>query len=90
MRGRWFIAPHAVRRFIERAWPGATYEEALDRLIELSEVARLVRADHTPGVDLYRTPAEPGGRGRIRLLVSRRLPGAPQLVTILVGGREKK
>jgi hypothetical protein len=53
-------------------------------------VARLVRADHTPGVDLYRTPAEPGGRGRIRLLVSRRLPGAPQLVTILVGGREKK
>ena len=87
MRGRWFIAPHAVRRFIERVWPGATYEEALERLIALSASARLIREDHHPGIDLYRTPREPGGGGRIRMLVSRRLPGAPQLVTVIVGGR---
>ena len=88
MRGRWFISPHAVRRFISRAYNGATFEEALEKLIELSETARLIRENHTPGVDLYRTPSLPGGRGRIRLLVSRRLPGAPQLITIIVGGRK--
>jgi len=88
MRGRWFISPHAVRRFMERALRGATYEEALEKLIVASETARLIREDHNPGVDLYRTKAEPGGRGRIRLLVSRRLPGAPQLMTVIVGGRE--
>lgn len=90
MKGRWFISPHAVRRFIERAWPGATFEEGLERLIQVSETARLVRENHTPGVDLYRTKAEPGGRGRIRLMVSRRLPGKPQLVTVLVGGRGER
>jgi hypothetical protein len=73
---------------MERALRGATYEEALERLIAASETARLIRADHNPGVDLYRTKAERGGRGRIRLLVSRRLPGAPQLMTVIVGGRD--
>lgn len=86
MKGNWFISPHAVRRFIERAWPGATYEEALEHLINMSEVSRLVRRDHTPDVDMYRTPNH-GKRRGIRLLVSRRLPGKPQLVTVLVGGR---
>jgi hypothetical protein len=41
--GRWFITPHAVRRFMERAVRGATYEEALEPLITASETARLIR-----------------------------------------------
>jgi hypothetical protein len=86
MKGNWFISPHAVRRFIERVWPHSTYEEALDHLIEMSKVSKLVRQDHTPGVDMYRTPNQGKKRG-IRLLVSRRLPGKPQLVTVLVGGK---
>lgn len=91
MRGQWFITPHAVHRFIERAWHGATYKEALERLIEISETARLIRKNHHPNVDLYRTVKEGHGRrGRIRLLVSRRFSGKPQLITVLVGGNQNK
>lgn len=79
--GPWFVTPHAVRRFIERVAPGMTYEEAIATLIRASKEAKLVRTDHHPGVDVYRTPRV-SGRGGMRMWVSRRGPGAPQLMTV--------
>lgn len=43
--GRWFITPHAVHRYIQRVRPMATYEQALNDLVRLSETAHLVRRD---------------------------------------------
>lgn len=82
-RGRWFITPHAVRRYIERC-PGArplTYEQALARLIRESEKAHMVKARRNPGEELWR-----GGKPhRLRFVVARGNGGMPQLVTVLRG-----
>lgn len=75
--GRWFITPHAVRRYIERVHR-CTYETALTRLIAASESAHPVREEE-PGIWLYRT----GRPLRLRLRVSTRGAGLPQLVTVL-------
>ena len=53
--GHWFITPHAVRRYIDRFAPRATYEEALSALIRLSAEARRVKTLPT-GLVLYRGP----------------------------------
>jgi hypothetical protein len=89
IRGEWFITPHAVERFRQMTQPDWTYEEALDELVGVSQQARPIRALY-PGVWLYRTPKRRVDGRRVsgdRLVVSYRLPGAPQLVTVLPRGR---
>ena len=81
--GKWFITPHAVRRYIERADRRCTYEQALAELVRLSESARPIK-ETSPGVWLYRT----GKPLRLRLTVSTVGPGLPQLVTVK-GGHDK-
>jgi hypothetical protein len=44
-RGRWFVGPHAVARYIERIAPGLTYEQARARIIEDSERAHRVKVE---------------------------------------------
>lgn len=78
IRGEWFITSHAVRRYIERIRPGISYERALGELIEISEGAHPVK-EIEPGLWLWRGPRP----RRLRLRVSTKEPGAPQLVTVL-------
>lgn len=42
-KGRWFVTPHAVRRYLERVRPGLTYEQALAEIIRESWRARPVK-----------------------------------------------
>lgn len=79
--GEWFITPHAVKRYQERCDGPSRYEDALARLIEMSETAHRVKEIHE-GIYLYRV-----GRthGRLRFFVSTREPGKPQLLTVLKG-----
>lgn len=78
--GKWFITPHAVKRYIERVDRRATYEQALADLVRFSEVARSIK-ELSPGVWLYR-----GGRPlRLRFTVAMGGPGLPQLVTVKTG-----
>jgi hypothetical protein len=53
--GRWFITPHAVRRYLQRFAPRSTYPEALAELIRASVSARRVKVLPT-GLVLYRGP----------------------------------
>jgi len=82
--GRWFITPHAVRRYIARLAPEATYEEALAALVRASHEARRVKALPT-GLVLYRGPRP----RRLRFFLQEDVepPALPILVTVL-GGRE--
>jgi hypothetical protein len=89
--GKWFITPHAVRRYIERVDRSATYERALAELVRFSEVARPIK-EIAPGVWLYR-----GGkplRLRFRVAVDPRRsdgsPGKPQLLTVMAGHDREK
>lgn len=50
--GRWFIGPHAVRRYIERVNRRLTYEEALAELIKASHAAHFVKVVHTTPVPI--------------------------------------
>jgi hypothetical protein len=83
--GRWFITPHAVRRYIERC-PGArllTYEQALEMLIDESERAHRVKIRRNAGEELWR-----GGKPwRLRYVVRVDVPAGtlPQLLTVLRG-----
>jgi len=78
--GRWFVTPHAVRRYVERVDPQLTYELALAALIRESETARRVK-ELEPGVWLYR-----GRRPRrLRFRVAENDRGAPQILTVLKG-----
>lgn len=82
-RGRWWISPHAVRRYIERC-PGArrlSYGEALERLIAASETAHFVKTRRNSGEELWRGPKP----YRLRFVVCRANAGLPQLVTVLRG-----
>lgn len=76
--GRFFITPHAVRRYIERVRAGLSYEDALARLVTITEGAHRVR-EIGDGVELWRGPKPE----RLRLRVSTRGPGLPQVVTVL-------
>lgn len=83
--GNWFVTPHAVSRWQQYEMGGSTYEEALADLVRLSRVARPVR-EIRPGVWLYRGPKRRVNGRRVsgdRFVVSGRLGGAPQLVTVL-------
>jgi hypothetical protein len=84
--GRWFITPHAVRRYIERVDRTASYGQALGELVRFSDVARPIK-EISPGVWLYR-----GGRPlRLRFRVASSPvrvdgdPGMPQLLTVIPG-----
>lgn len=79
-RGRWFVTPHAVRRYIERVRPELTYEQALEELVAASMRARRLR-ETSPGVALYRD----GRPLRTRFRVAENGPGLPQLLTVLRG-----
>lgn len=79
--GRWFVTPHAVERYVERIEPGLTYDEALGRLVALSERAHFVREKVTVDfgrVEIWRGPKPtrircyvvPGGEGEMDVLVT--------------------
>ena len=76
--GKWFITPHAVRRYIERVDRSATYEQALAELIRWSEKAK-PKKEVAPGIWFYRGPRPL----RLRLRVSHKGEGQPQLLTVL-------
>lgn len=97
-RGRWFITPHAVERYIERVEPGLTYEQALGRLIDLSNAARHVKTyprqpdspseKYRHGYELWRGPRPM----RLRCWVAQPdkaeitgHPALPALITVLAG-----
>jgi hypothetical protein len=77
IKGNWFITPHAIDRYLHK-YPKLTRKKAFLELIRISEMARLVK-EHHPGIFIYRT----GKPKRHRLVVSTRMPGLPQLVTVL-------
>ena len=79
--GKFFITPHAVRRFMERGYlRGATYEAALAEMIKLADRAHYVKPLRD-GVELWRT----GAPGRWRLRIGRGNSGLPQVLTIMQG-----
>ena len=78
--GKWFITPHAVKRYQRRCNGHSKYENALGELIRLSEQAHYVKDKH-PGIELWRT----GKPHRLRMIVSTRREGLPQLITVLKG-----
>lgn len=78
--GRWFISPHAVRRYQRRVAPGLSYEQALADLVRLSTDAHHVRTLAT-GLDLWRGPKPQ----RLRCYVGQGTGALPVLVTVLAG-----
>ena len=78
--GRWFITPHAVKRYVKRFAPRSTYEEALSELIRASVEARRVKTLPT-GLALYRGPKP--RRLRFFLQEDVAAPALPILVTVL-------
>lgn len=83
--GRWFVTPHAVRRYQERHRPDASRVQALAELALWSEVAEM--SGHTrDGREEWRAPA--WFPRSIRFVVSpspREEGDHPQLVTVLPG-----
>lgn len=76
--GRLFWTPHAVRRAVERIWPGATYEQALAMLVDAGERAHFVRRQENG--DLWRAPYPV----RFRFIVGRTNgPGLPPVLTVV-------
>lgn len=84
-RGRWFITPHAVRRYRERCRPGLSYERALGELIRLSEAATFKRWVE-PTVAEYVGPKP----NRWRFRVSTVGKALPQLLTVLGHAQSEK
>jgi hypothetical protein len=78
VEGPFFITPHAIDRYIERVRPGISRGQALRDLIEMSRGAHVVK-EIEPGLWLWRGPKP----RRLRLRVSSREPGLPQLVTVI-------
>lgn len=80
VRGRFFVTPHAVRRYIERCKPWLSYRRALGELISHSESAHYVRQLDS-GVQYWRGAAP----ARLRLFVMSPLDlsNLPSLVSVL-------
>lgn len=78
--GRWFITPHAVERFRDRAgWQRASaYEDVLATLIDESRGAHFVKRLET-GAELWRGPKP----RRLRFIVGHGDGNLPALVTVL-------
>lgn len=84
VRGRWFVTPHAVDRYIRRFAPGLTYERAREELILQSESARYVKTftyGNRAGYELWRGPRP----RKFRYWVAPAEGGLPQLVTVMAG-----
>lgn len=78
--GRFFVTPHAVRRYVSRVRPGLTYEQALGALLQAAESAHYVR-DSDGGAAIWRASR---AHGRVRFVVMPGVPGRlPVIVTIL-------
>ena len=84
--GKWFITPHAVRRYIERVDRSASYEQALAELVRCSERARRVK-EIARGVWLYREGKPRRLRFRVAVapVTADGRPGKPQLLTVMRG-----
>ena len=78
LRGNWYITPHAIKQYQARCDRYSSYEQCKSNLIAMSCTARFIKY-LSEGISLYRT----GKPQQIRLIVSERLPGKPQLVTVL-------
>lgn len=72
------ITEHAIDRYIERIRPGIPRARALRELCAITRGAHAVK-EIEPGLWLWRGPKP----RRLRLRVSTREPGPPQLVTVL-------
>jgi len=78
--GRFFITPHAVRRYQERTPSAARdFDRALGELIRMCERAHFVK--RIGDFELWRT----GKPERLRLRVMRGNAGLPQIVTVMRG-----
>jgi len=81
IRGRAFVGPHAVQRWLERVHPGVSYEQARDEVINALSLATLRRTDPS-GLQHWRC-----GRGcrwgRIRFLLARGTGPSMAVVTVL-------
>ena len=80
VKGPWFMTPHAVERFRNRAgWQRASdYESALAALIDESRGAHFVKTLNT-GAELWRGPKP----RRLRFIVGAGDGALPALVTVL-------
>ena len=78
--GKWFITPHAVRRYIQRVDQYASYDEALSALIRLSEIAKPNKWIN-PTIFQFRGPKPL----RLRLRVVFDKIGLPRLITVMKG-----
>lgn len=77
-KGRFFVTPHAVHRYIERVHRGISYERALGEIIEAADRAHYVK-DYNSG-QYWRGPKPM----RLRLIVANGSGGElPQIITIL-------
>lgn len=96
--GNWFVTPHAVQRYQQRVEPGLTYEQALARLIDLSNTARYVKTyerdpdspseKYRNGYELWRGPRPRRLRCWIAQPHVEEIAGhkaLPQLVTVFAG-----
>lgn len=85
--GRFFVTPHAVRRYRERFRPSVSFEQARTELTQLTTLAKLVRTD-ADGCEMWRGPKLGKLKvSRIRFLVSRKSEGElPVVITVLRHG----
>lgn len=83
MRGRIFVTPHALHRFLTRVAPGFDERGAMGFLLAAFETAHPVREGHSEG-EVWRADSL---HGRIRLVVAPAKPDEgrtlPQLVTVM-------
>lgn len=103
-RGRFFVSPHAVRRYRERIRSDLTYEQALDELIDLTSSGRLVgpytgqrlTQGGVRAAELWRGPRvgrqrERLPQSRLRFVVGHASGGQlPQVITVLPIGRTSR
>lgn len=85
--GRYFVTPHAVRRFQERIAPWMSYSQALGTIIRCLEetTCRPTPLHHEPGLMIrVRRPYN------FRAVIKPSEEGAPVVATILRSGRAQK
>lgn len=78
LSGNWYITPHAIEKYLRIHHNHLTWKAAKAELINHSYTTRYCK-EINPQISLYRSPKP----RRLRFIVSRRLPGLPQLITIL-------
>lgn len=76
--GRFFVTPHALRRYIERIRPGMCEREAREELLRYAARAKVVRRTRNKGV-LMRAPRPL----RFRFVVGPGTGVLPAILTVL-------